>query len=262
MEHAMDDVVWLTQMVRDGCTIARVGRSNGHVVVSWPDLATLVVDRQGLDPRFEAVAGAPEPLVEKLRVGTARALVGHLRGELTLHAGAVGDGTGALAFLGDSKAGKSTLAHAMIAHDPRWRFLSDDLLRVDGASALPSEKASWLAVDALAAFGIARSERSTVVVDRVAEAPAPIRAAIHLVWADGPPSSAKITFRRLKGFSALSVLVESMVRVPLDEPELRAADIDRIARLAEHVPVFELARPHALDRLGETVAFLAEQTWS
>src|SRR5581483_6535013 len=124
-------VVWFAETVRLGRVVTRLGQQGERIVADWPGLGRLVVDRFGSTPDYKPAAGAPPELTDKLRLGAARALVGYLRGEVTLHTAAVANGSAGLLFLGDSGVGKSTLAFAMGARKP-WSFLSDDLLRLVG----------------------------------------------------------------------------------------------------------------------------------
>lgn len=236
----MTSIQWLSERLVDGQLAVRIGREGAHVVAEWPDLARLVVGRHGETPELTAAPHATPESVEKLRAGAVRALVGYLRGELHIHASAVSWGEGAIAFLGDADAGKSTLAHSLCAHGS-WSFLSDDILRLEGLEATPSETVSWLRGPARELFG---AVDATLAVPRIAKKSSRLHGLIELIWSDGP-----VQLRALKGVAAASVILRSMVRVPLDEPALHLADLERTSNLVRHVPVFELVRPRGLGRL-------------
>lgn len=76
-----------------------------------------------VDPFPEA-----EPLVSHALLGPVFAMLLHLRGALVLHASAVSVGGRGVAFLGQRRAGKSTLAAALLAVG--HRLISDDVVAV------------------------------------------------------------------------------------------------------------------------------------
>lgn len=79
--------------------------------------------------------GAPAGLASVLTTGAMLALQLYLRGELVLHASAVDVGGAAVAFVGRSGMGKSTMAALMCAGGAS--LITDDVLRVDGDGEWP-----------------------------------------------------------------------------------------------------------------------------
>jgi hypothetical protein len=95
-------------------------------VVLSADLATA---------RVHLVDGADPDVLSVLLAGTVMAFVLAMRGEPVLHASAVETAGRALAFVGASGMGKSTLATLMCASGAR--AITDDLLRLDLAASPP-----------------------------------------------------------------------------------------------------------------------------
>ena len=82
--------------------------------------------------------GAAEAAVEEALLGPAFALALARRGVFMLHASAVVlDGQGVIGFLGESGAGKSTLARLLVEAGETVALAADDLLAVEGDTALP-----------------------------------------------------------------------------------------------------------------------------
>jgi hypothetical protein len=236
-------ITWLASARAGEATVFRIGRDGAILIAEWVGLATLRVDRNGDNCTFTSVPGADERLLQKLETGTKRALLRHLRGELSLHAAAVAARGHAFALAGDSGAGKSTLAFAMscsIEHE--FSLLSDDCLCVRDLRALPSERSGWLAD--------ARGEKSPRTPTRVADRPEQLRAIVTLAY------GTELELRRLSGSEAAAVLASALIRFVLDEPEVHRADMDRLADFARRVSVFRLTRPRGLEHVAATIARL------
>lgn len=106
-------------------TLARGTRT----VLRYPGLCDVVGDRDFRDLTVHRDPAADEGMLPVLIAGTVLAVHLMLRPSLVLHASAVQVGESALAFVGSSGMGKSTLAAALCALG--CGLVSDDLLRVD-----------------------------------------------------------------------------------------------------------------------------------
>lgn len=239
-------ITWLANARAGEATVFRIGREHDRLIAEWLGLATLIATRDGSHLEFTTAPGADPAVLQKLETGTKRALLRHLRGELTLHAAAVSTRGRAMAFVGDSGAGKSTLAFAM-SNAPGYDFalLSDDCLCVDGVFALPSETVGWVA-------GRSGREKSPMAPARVESRRSPLGAAVTLAYGD------ELAVRRLHGSEAAAVLASAMIRFVLDEPEVHRADMDRLVDLAQHVAIFQLVRPRGMEHVEATLAALGE----
>ena len=246
------------------------------------DLFRLKIDGIG---RFEARGGArlvidPDPAASAAEIrayllGTMLGAVLQQRGTLALHASAVaieagaGEANLAVAFVGESGAGKSTMAMAMNARG--HALLCDDICAVTtgdaGAFAWPGVRRLKLWSQSIRAGGgsieglepvLQRADKYEMPADRVAEhRPHPLRAVVLL----GPRGDAEaVRIERLRGAQALQVLVSHTFR------GLMVAYMDAAERhfrsclaLLDHVPVYRLDRPVGLDRLEDACDAIEQQ---
>ena len=124
--------------VRLGRSKARCGRNDpvpaavevsaGVVRLAWPGVGRFRV-RQGRDVLIHPAGDADEQVLRLFLLGPVLAVLLHQRGRLVLHASGVALDGCAVAFLGGSGWGKSTLAGLL--HRRGHRFLTDDVLPVD-----------------------------------------------------------------------------------------------------------------------------------
>jgi hypothetical protein len=233
-------ITWVAETVENGRTIFRIGRHGEKLVAEWPGLGRLLTDRTATQPEFRAEEGADATIVEKIQAGAVRGLLRHLEGKLAMHASAIARNGAAVAFIGDSGAGKSTIAH--VAALDRAELLSDDCLFIEDGRALPTENASWLDRP---------GGKQRIECGRVAVRGAPLRAFVRLVFEEGP-----VSVRRLTGYTAADVLSRAMVRFVMDEPAVLRADTERLAQLT--VPVVQLSRPRGFEHLPATLAAIDE----
>lgn len=181
------------------------------------------------------------------------------RGVTVLHAGAVARGGRAVAFVGPSGIGKSTLCAELVADG--WSFVADDGLAVDEDAAgawrcLPGPPWLRLWPSALegrwgrAAEGLPRvhgtlEKRRLPVTGGPAggEGECPDLAAVY-VLDRRPPGEGAVAVEPLPPREALLGLVEhSLAAAPLAALGLAAARLDRLARAAARVPVRRLRYP-------------------
>jgi hypothetical protein len=243
---------WTGENVLGGDVTVRVGRDGDALVAEWPGSARLVV-RAGAPPRLEAFEGADATVVRKLAAELVPALVWHAEGGLSFHASSAALGDRAVAFVGPPDAGKSTAVAELCARHG-LRLLADDALRVDDdARVLPGGAEAWVDAPAARALGLAASDEGRAPHALVpADAPASLVAFVRLTFAPGPPA-----LRELRGTEALRVLVESAVRLVMDDPARQLAEFEQLRALTERVPVLELRRPRAYATMGEASALVA-----
>jgi|1186.fasta_scaffold00086_3 hypothetical protein len=96
----------------------------------------VVLDRSLTHATVHPMAGADAAVLSVLVNGTLLAFVLTMRGETVLHASAVQVGNAALAFVGASGMGKSTMATLLCAAGAR--LVTDDVLRLDTTSSPPT----------------------------------------------------------------------------------------------------------------------------
>jgi len=255
MTTSLEHVHWIQTWTDLNAGTFRIGRTERRLVAEWVGIAKLVADRCGREVEFRVAPGCDAGRAHKLQSSTAQALLGHLKGAVTLHASVVASGNCAVAFLGDSGSGKSTLAAALCRAE-RVELVADDTasLATTGECpyVTPTQSVNWLASDACELLGFAGTfaEKVPNPPRSVATEAKALRALVKLSFDE------KSELRRLIGRDAFKVLHGSMFRFALDDPQATLRDFARLECLAAKVPVYELSRPKDLIHLSSTVAVI------
>lgn len=195
--------------------------------------------------------------------GLAFAMLFLLRGAVSLHGGAVALGGRGFVFLGPSGAGKSTLTAAFAALDGA-QALADDLTVPewhDGRPALwPTFPGLRLLPDAAQALRVAGTQAADGKCwleppRRQPEAPVPL-AGLFLL---GERRAEQGDVRRLSVAEALpAVLREIKGKSSLAALPTRERVFAQASRLCRETPVYRIAAPPGLDRLGDFCRRLAD----
>lgn len=234
---------WVAEITVEGQVAFRIGRDGDTYVAEWLGLCELRSDRSGENVVFRAAPEADPNVIAKVRAGLADALVGHLRGETSLHASAVARDGRALAFLGRSGDGKSTLAAHLCQHG--FDLVADDVLRITPRAgalfATATEREHWLVPASRSALGLAQTTagKTAVSAPRVAHEEVRVTALVALVWDD---AASEPRLERLRGQRAIAAVVPSWVRFVIDDPAEHVRELDRIEALLGGAPLFELRR--------------------
>lgn len=258
----------------DGSALYRLARTDGSTILRYPGLCDFVGDARMSDVTAHLHPGADPGLVAVLASGALIATHLKLHDELVLHASAVELGGSALAFVGSSGMGKSTIAAALCRGE--GRLVSDDVLRVDltdptSARVHPGSTENRLRPGAreLADEAPAGATRPTadgrlaLRARSCATAPLPLAACVVPL-----PSrlAVDVSVRPLRGARALMRLVRFPRVVGWIEPTSSATEFQALAELVERVPVFEASipwgppfRPEVLDGLLDAVVFAGQR---
>jgi hypothetical protein len=221
--------------------------------------------REGREIVVDPAPGVDEGLLRLYLLGPALGLLLHQRGLLTLHASGAAVAGGAIAFLGGSGWGKSTMAAAL--HARGHGVVADDVMAVDvgaaaGPTVYPGIPRLKLWPDAALSVGevpetLPRlhpefAKRSRSAIRAFPQAPLPLRAICILAH------SAEIDLAPLPVQDGFVELVRHSYAVQLlDAVGASEAHFGHCARLANRVPVYRLSRPRALETLS-AVAELVE----
>lgn len=210
-------------------------RREGEVVVAeWSQLGSFRSDRT---PPFQAVPGLPAERVRKMEEGPVRALQRYLGGSGSLHASAVVLENAAIAFLGQSGAGKSTTA-AMLCAARGASLLADDALPIlldeqGGAQAEDGDTSLWLLPP-----GAGNSQQKVFSRPRAVSGVFPLKLLVRLV----PAASDAFSVRRMRGADALRALAAAWIRFPLGYDE---RDFALLSEFYPRLPLVEIVRPRA-----------------
>lgn len=235
----------------DGTLRYSLCRDGDRAVLRYPGLCDFVGDGHLGDVTVHLHPGADPGLIPVLAAGALLAVHLRLRGELVLHASAVQLGDGALAFVGASGMGKSTLAAllCMSGHG----LVTDDVLRVDLTDGSvvrvhPGSTESRLRPNArqladTAPSGAVRATADGRLALRArahAEEPLPLAACIVPL-----PSrkAVEVSVQRLAESRALLRMLQFPRVVGWSEPASTAREFQALADLVGQVPIFEARIP-------------------
>ena len=248
----------------DGAIWLALRRIRGDVVFRFPGLADFVMSpseqHRPLDCR--PVPGVDDATCTHLFRNQVWPLVLDARGELVFHGSAVTMGSGAIAFLGASGLGKSTLAATFASQG--GQFLGDDCLHCEldpsGACTVrPAEAAVRLWHDAAAAlFAPERpTEPSVSYTSKMRFGSGgdlchcDTAQNLDIVYFLENLGARDVTFRRLSGVEAhLAWVRHSFLIDPANGPAL-ARHCDRVAGIAASIPAYALDFPRDFARLDQ-----------
>ena len=249
---------WITP---DGVVKAEFHRVPEGILLRHPDEADFLIDpERGIATGWPAPETTADHFASLFNHGVVP-LVGDYLGGLFLHGSAVAVGGRAIAFLGLSRAGKTTLAGAFAkAGHP---FLTEDVIELvpSGGAYLLQPKASKLRLflDS-AAWLLERSFPGLNGDDKQSLSGGddlPFRdtaCPLERIYLLGTDHTAALSITPLEGSAALTQLLpHSFVLDVEDKPRLRA-HFCRIAELSEAVACHALDYPRKYDELPEVVA--------
>jgi hypothetical protein len=198
----------------------RWGRAGEDYVAEWSGVLSVRASAGGEVKEVTPAPGASVDAVEKVRRGAATAFTRALAGKHSLHASAVASGGSALACVGPSGVGKSTIAESQL----------------------------WLTPE-----GHGDSTKTAIAVQPATNS-VPLRWVIALRFDDGLPGPES---RRLTGARVGAALLEAGVRFDVTPAKLRL-ELDLADGLASQALVYEVARPHrtSADSVAELLATL------
>ena len=253
-----------TWVFPNGALWTQFYRVDGDYLLRFPDLADFHVAADGLSVNGFPAPGVPEGTVQHLYLNQVLPLVLSKQGKRVFHASAVELAGGAVAFLGESGQGKSTLAASFAVNG--FRFLTDDGLVLEpvggGYAVLPSHPSIRLWADseeALIAPGAATappvsftSKSRFLAGDQVrfCDEPRPLRRAYFL----GDGSAETVTFERLRPAEALVEWVKHSFLLDIEERPRLASHFEQVAGLAELPIQYRLDYPRRYDALAQVRA--------
>lgn len=250
--HYESDGFWECRRFADGATRT-----------SWKDHFDFFVSADGTRVLWRRMAGVSDEVLFTYLLNQVLTECLVMRGVEPLHAtGIVVEGA-AIAFLGDSGYGKSTLAAALMGMG--YRLLSDDVLVLEftdsGVLAYPSlARLKLLPDSADAVFAQRRSLPMNSFTNKMilplgesehSARPVPLRAIFVIPSASG---AEKISLRRANGRRALLALIRSPFSLLHHDRQRLERQLRFASRLARAVPIKFLSYPRRLDLLPAVAA--------
>lgn len=190
----------------------------------------------------------------------AQALV--LRGHAVLHASVVATPAGAVAFLGDSGHGKSSLAAHLV--QAGYQFVADDHLVLSRNAAAPAALFGpprlRLVADPAGAMERARDADGKVYVPvhRPTERHRHVQVAAILELGGYLAEEAPVYIEPLAATAALALLMRHRFVQAEVYDGATAATLRQLAKVAADVPVYRLHRPRGLDRLPDVASSIVK----
>ena len=232
-----------------------ISRSKDGYLLHFPELATFHVAACDGGVQCWPHNSVPLDSVRHLFLDQVMPLVLSLAGRTVFHASAVSSGAGAIAFLGDSGRGKSTLAGIFVNQGAE--LLTDDCLLVDkDFRIVPSYPGLRLWPDAAEVLGRAASDLPRVChyssKKRLRDVlpsschPVPLRRLYLLAEAADAISIATLSPR-----DALIELVKFCFVLDIANPEALKARFETLSRLAGLGLVYRLSYPRDLEHLPD-----------
>lgn len=245
----------------DGTVWTLFYRQPRSYLVRFPGLVDFEISTDGESIKAWPARGAQPATMEHLFLNQAVPLALSRQGKLVLHASAVDFGGRALAFIGASGRGKSTLATSFATNGAR--FITDDGLQLAWSdvqlTAIPSHPSVRLWEDS-----------SLALFDKTMTAAAPIEyssktrflAGPEIAFCDesqplrriyllGPGSAAWPAIERAKPASTLMALVRNSFLLDIDEKGMLALHFDELSRIANLPIHYHLDYPRRYEELAQ-----------
>ncbi len=237
----------------DGTVWTEFYRCGDAYLLRFPVLADFEVSADGTEVTAHPAPGADEATVEHLYVNQLVPLALSRQGRPAYHASVVTVPGGAVAFLGKTGMGKSTLAASFALNEAA--FLTDDALLVEesgsGCRAMPSHASLRLwedSVDALVDERIAKasaisysSKTRLLAGDALAysDEPQPLLAAYVLER----QNAATVTIHALTGLDRYMAWLGNSFLLDIEDHELLSLHFEWTHRISGAVPTFALDYP-------------------
>jgi len=237
-----DDAVW-----------TEFHRTDTGYLLRFPNLADFEVSADGTEVVAYPANAADDDTVEHLYVNQLVPLALSRQGQPTFHASVVAISGGAVAFLGKTGMGKSTLAASFALNESP--FLSDDALLVEetssGCNVLPSHATLRLWEDSVTALvkvnkpkttSISYSSKARLLAGEAlahSAEPQPLLAAYLLESEE----ASEIDIRTLTGMNRHMAWVNNSFLLDVEDPDLLERHFDWTHRIACKVPTFTLNYP-------------------
>jgi hypothetical protein len=237
-------------MFDDGTVWTEFYRQDDGYLLRFPDLADFEVSADGTVVTAHPTSGADDATVEHLYVNQLVPLALSRQGKPAFHASVVTVGDGAVAFLGKTGMGKSTLAASFALAETA--FLTDDSLiieeREDACYALPSHASVRLWEDSVDALVTDDAKRAATVSystkarllagDALTYVDQPVRLVAAYVLAGEEPD--EVSIEALSGSARHMAWVENSFLLDITDKGLLARHFDWTHRISSAVPTFAL----------------------
>ena len=233
-------------------------------LLRFPDFADFIVSSDGKEIRCYPDSGASRDVIGHLFLNQVVPRILNHWGRVVLHGSAVVSRLGAVAFLGETGWGKSTLAASFSVE--RFPLLTDDgfVIKDDAGTlcAIPSRSGLRLWPDTLrevfreeppSAQASDNTRKTNVAFDDLrltqGELPVPISAIYVLPPAEGPTDSVEIRVDPLSSREAFLELVKYLYRLHVNDRQRSKIEFRKLGRVANEIPLSRLHFPRRFSAL-------------
>jgi len=254
--------------LHDGTLWASFFRTDNGYLIHFPNLADFWISNDGLDIQATPAPGVSAQTIEHLHLNQVLPLALSRQFKLVLHGGAVDINRRAVAFLGVSGRGKSTLTAAFATGG--YRFLTDDGLQLDVKDgqylAKPSHPSIRLWDDSRNQLMPATVEKAPNI-DYTPKArllagkevphcdePLPLQAIYFL----GEGNTNTVSIEAVSGRDAVVELVRHSFLLDIEEREMLRHHFSQLIDLAKKPVFFQLDYPRQYDLLPEVLEAVVE----
>lgn len=231
-------------------------------LVRFPGQADFIIHEDMKSVELKPSPGSPRGVGQNLFQNSIAPLVGNFVGGLNLHASVISLEKSAIAFAGISGRGKTTLAAAFAACG--HAFLSEDILelrKTDGRiSAQPTRPVLRLYEDsARAVMAIDGSDGDAGSGQKLALPSSnlhPYRSEalpLEAIYILAEPDSKSVSVHSLHPAEALAAICKHTFILDVEDRERLRAHFERLAKLAESIPIYELSYPRDYAKLPEVI---------
>jgi len=245
----------------DGTPWTEFYRTQGGYLLRFQELADFEIVTDAQQVTCYPVPDVLDETIQHLYLNQVLPLVLNKLGKLVVHGSAVEITDGAIAFVGESGRGKSTLAASFAVSG--FRFLTDDGLVVEptgsGFQAQPSHPSLRLWEDSEEAVITSDTEKAPALCFtsksrflagdsvRFCDQPRLLRRVYFL----GDGSAEYLMFEPLSGTEAMLELVKHSFLMDINEKPRLASHFDQVAKLAKQPIHFRLDYPRRFEDLPD-----------
>jgi len=253
MQEALDVEPFHRYMFDDGTVWTEFYRSDKGYLLRFPELADFEVSADGTEVIAHPAAGTDEATVEHLYINQLVPLALSRQGRPAYHASVVTVPGGAVAFLGKTGMGKSTLAASFALSEAA--FLTDDALLVeetkDGCLAMPSHASLRLWDDSAAALIDERIAKASAISY---SSKARLLAGEALAYCEEPQTllatyvldrqgAKDVAIRELTGLDRYMAWLGNSFLLDIEDHALLSLHFEWTHRISGAVPTFALDYP-------------------
>lgn len=243
----------------DGTVWTLFFRNGPDYLLRFPELADFDVSADGREVHSYPAPGIQEDTVEHLYLNQVLPLALSLQGKLVFHAGAVDTPAGAVAFMGESGRGKSTLTASFAGSG--FRFLTDDGLLLEksdrGYLAQPSHpsirlwddsRAALVAANATLAPPVSFTPKARILSDDALAFCEEARPLVRVYFL-GDGSASDVSIESMKPSEALMGLVNHSFLLDIEARDVIARHFDELTQMVERPMYYRLDYPRHYDVL-------------